>query len=266
MTKKVTALGKEEIHVSLDPYFTDWVDGVKEPRLKRTLLGYRTKNDKLRGQEREAKDKAEGKEREKEKEDKLKGEGSGEESDEEEGEATKEGSGVVGDNIGNETAQPPAKIDNDDAVVGKKRLHERRHEFIVEWLGKLYPSRQAPIRVLDYGCGRGHLTLAMAKVMTEARFLAIDANPWVGKNRAMKAIKRITYMCGNLLFPPNPSQFSQVNFILFIFGFLNDDYVFTVGCVGLLRGDRTFRGSTARAADEHHPLSPAAEAHHTHHS
>ena len=230
MTKKVTALGKEEINVSLDPYFTDWVDNVKEARLKRTLLGYRntanrkkekqTKNDKSRGQEREAKDDEGGKEKEKEKEEKLKGEGSGEEIDEEEeGDATKEGSGVVGDNIGAETPLPPAKVDNDDAVVGKKRLHERRHEFIVEWLGKLYPSRQAPIRVLDYGCGRGHLTLAMAKVMTEARFLAIDANPWVGKNRAIKAIKRITYVCGNLLFPPNPSQFSQVILLYYYFWF-----------------------------------------------
>lgn len=243
-TLNITVLGKDEQHVSLDAYIADWVEDIKDERLKRRLLydqnskkkkeeaakkkqqEKKKKKEERKPEQKKGEGKGKGKEKEKKKESEDKGdegdaveesegeeeeeERRGDEGGEEDAAALRKGEVVVGDNVVDVAPPPPANVDSDDAVVGKKRLHESRHEFIVQWLEKLYPNHKEPLRIADYGCGRGHLTVAMAKVLTEARFVAIDANPWAGKTKSMRSNKRISYTCGNLLFPPNPSQFTKV--------------------------------------------------------
>lgn len=89
------------------------------------------------------------------------------------------------------------------------RLHDVRHNLILELLKSIIDTQRKDISVLDFGCAKGELTQKVAEAFPNIHITCIDADPFVLKNKSLQKLPRVKIIVCNMLYPPDPAKFKS---------------------------------------------------------
>lgn len=101
-------------------------------------------------------------------------------------------------------------------------FHAVRHGVIVDWLKSIY-SEADSFKALDLCCAQGTLSAAVAEQFKKVKITAVDGDPRVLMQKAVKPYKnQITTVWENVLYPANPEKW------------ISDVVIFCEVCVGII--------------------------------